>query len=46
MTVKAALSQLNVIGGAVRPPLVDLTQEEFATLTLDLADGGVEGFTA
>ncbi|MEO8107264.1 MAG: 4-hydroxy-tetrahydrodipicolinate synthase [Actinomycetes bacterium] len=46
MTVKAALSQLGVIGGAVRPPLVDLTQEEFATLTLDLADGGVEGFTA
>jgi 4-hydroxy-tetrahydrodipicolinate synthase len=46
MTVKAALSQLGVIGGAVRPPLVDLTQEEFATLTLDLADGGVEGFAA
>ena len=46
MTVKAALSQLGVIGGAVRPPLVDLTQEEFATLTLDLADGGVDGFTA
>lgn len=46
MTTKAALSQLGVIGGAVRPPLIDLTQEEFATLTLDLADGGVEGFTA
>ncbi len=46
MTTKAALSQLGVIGGAVRPPLVDLTQEEFATLTLDLADGGVEGFIA
>lgn len=46
MTTKAALSQLGVVGGAVRPPLVDLTQEEFATLTLDLADGGVEGFTA
>lgn len=46
MTTKAALSQLGVIGGAVRPPLVDLTQEEFATLTLDLANGGVEGFTA
>jgi 4-hydroxy-tetrahydrodipicolinate synthase len=46
MTVKAALSQLGVIGGAVRPPLVDLTQEEFAILTLDLADGGVEGFAA
>jgi len=45
MTVKAALSQLGVIGGAVRPPLVDLTQDEFALLTLDLADGGVEGFT-
>ena len=46
MTAKAALSQLGVIGRAVRPPLVDLTLEEFATLTLDLADGGVEGFTA
>lgn len=46
MTVKAALSQLGVIGGAVRPPLVDLTQDEFAMLTLDLADGGVEGFAA
>lgn len=46
MTVKAALSQLGVVNGAVRPPLVDLTQEEFARLTLDLADGGVEGFTA
>ena len=46
MTVKAALSQLGVIGGAVRPPLVELTQEEFARLTLDLADGGVEGFAA
>lgn len=44
MTAKAALSQLGVIGGAVRPPLVELTQEEFATLMLDLADGGVEGF--
>jgi len=46
MTTKAALSQLGVISGVVRPPLVDLTQEEFATLTLDLADGGVEGFSA
>jgi 4-hydroxy-tetrahydrodipicolinate synthase len=46
MTVKAALSQLGVVGGAVRPPLVDLTQDEFARLTLDLADGGVEGFAA
>lgn len=44
MTVKAALSQLGVIGAAVRPPLVELTQEEFARLTLDLADGAVEGF--
>ena len=32
MTVKAALAQLGVIGGAVRPPLVDLTPEELATL--------------
>lgn len=46
MTVKAALAQLGVIGAAVRPPLVDLTVEEFATLTLDLCDGGVEGFGA
>ena len=46
MTVKAALVQLGVIGAAVRPPLVDLTVEEFATLTLDLADGDVEGFRA
>ena len=28
MTAKAALSQLGVIGRAVRPPLVDLTLEE------------------
>jgi len=46
MTVKAALMQLGVIGGSVRPPLVDLTQDEFAQLTLDLADGGVTGFRA
>ena len=46
MTVKAALAQLGVIGASVRPPLVDLTVEEFATLTLDLADGDVEGFRA
>jgi 4-hydroxy-tetrahydrodipicolinate synthase len=46
LTVKAALSQLGVIEGAVRPPLVDLTQDEFARLTLDLADGAVEGFGA
>jgi 4-hydroxy-tetrahydrodipicolinate synthase len=46
MTVKAALAQLGVIGASVRPPLVDLTVEEFATLTLDLSDGAVEGFTA
>ena len=45
MTVKAALTQLGLIGGSVRPPLVDLTQEEFAMLTLDLADGGVTGFS-
>lgn len=46
MTVKAALAQLAVIGSSVRPPLVDLSQEEFARLTLDLADGGVAGFSA
>lgn len=46
MTVKAALAQLGVIGSSVRPPLVDLSQDEFARLTLDLADGAVEGFSA
>jgi 4-hydroxy-tetrahydrodipicolinate synthase len=46
MTVKAALTQLGVIPGAVRPPLVELTQEEFTRLTLDLADGFVDGFSA
>jgi 4-hydroxy-tetrahydrodipicolinate synthase len=46
MTVKAALTQRGIVGGAVRPPLVDLTQEQFTRLTLDLAEGGVEGFSA
>ena len=43
---KAALTQLRLPGGRVRPPLVDATEEELATLVLDLADGGVAGFTA
>lgn len=43
---KAALTQLGLPGGRVRPPLVDATEEELATLVLDLADGGVAGFTA
>ncbi|HUW15438.1 MAG TPA: 4-hydroxy-tetrahydrodipicolinate synthase [Actinomycetes bacterium] len=44
ITTKAALAQLGLPGGRVRPPLVDATEEELARLVLDLADGGVEGF--
>lgn len=46
ITVKAALAQLGLPGGPVRPPLVDATEFELAQLVLDLADGGVPGFTA
>src|SRR3954454_2933670 len=38
---KAALSLLGLPGGPVRPPLVDATEEEIATLRADLAAGGV-----
>jgi 4-hydroxy-tetrahydrodipicolinate synthase len=44
ITTKAALAQLGLPGGRVRPPMVDATEEELAGLVLDLADGGVEGF--
>ena len=44
ITIKAALAQLQLPAGPVRPPMVDATEEEFARLVLDLADGGVAGF--
>jgi len=44
--VKAALTQLGLPAGPVRLPLVDATEEQLATLVLDLADGGVAGFAA
>jgi len=44
ITIKAALAQLQLPAGQVRPPMVDATDEEFARLVLDLADGGVAGF--
>jgi 4-hydroxy-tetrahydrodipicolinate synthase len=46
ITVKAALAQLQLPSGPVRPPLVDVGEAEFAQLLLDLADGGVPGFAA
>ncbi len=46
ITVKAALTQLGLPAGPVRPPLVDATEAELAQLVLDLADGGVPGFAA
>ena len=46
MTVKAALARVGITGDAVRPPLVGLTSDEMHRLTVDLAEGGVEGFTA
>src|SRR5215212_3895531 len=39
--VKAALRELGLPAGPVRPPLVDATPEEVAQLRLDLAAGGV-----
>jgi 4-hydroxy-tetrahydrodipicolinate synthase len=38
---KAALRMLGLPGGSVRPPLVDATEEQIATLKNDLAAGGV-----
>jgi 4-hydroxy-tetrahydrodipicolinate synthase len=39
--VKAALRELGLPGGPVRPPLVDATPEQLAQLRTDLAAGGV-----
>ena len=41
MMVKAALQQLGLPAGPVRPPLVDATPEQVARLRADLAAGGV-----
>ncbi|SFE60756.1 4-hydroxy-tetrahydrodipicolinate synthase [Blastococcus tunisiensis] len=40
--VKAALKELGLPAGPVRPPLVDATPEEIARLREDLAAGGVD----
>ncbi|MGY1750617.1 4-hydroxy-tetrahydrodipicolinate synthase [Modestobacter sp. SYSU DS0511] len=42
ITVKAALRELGLPAGPVRPPLVDATPEELAQLREDLAHGGVQ----
>ena len=42
--IKAALAQLGLPSGPVRPPLPDATPEELDRLCRDLADGGVRGF--
>ncbi|GAB3198650.1 4-hydroxy-tetrahydrodipicolinate synthase [Geodermatophilus arenarius] len=39
--VKAALRELGLPAGPVRPPLVDATPEQIAQLRADLADGGI-----
>jgi 4-hydroxy-tetrahydrodipicolinate synthase len=41
MMIKAALGQLGLPAGPVRPPLVDATAEQIAQLRTDLAAGGV-----
>jgi 4-hydroxy-tetrahydrodipicolinate synthase len=41
MMIKAALRELGLPSGPVRPPLVDATPEEIAQLRIDLAAGGV-----
>jgi 4-hydroxy-tetrahydrodipicolinate synthase len=38
----AALRELHLPSGPVRPPLVDATPEQVAQLRKDLADGGVQ----
>jgi 4-hydroxy-tetrahydrodipicolinate synthase len=38
---KAALHELGLPAGPVRPPLVDATPEQVAQLRADLADGGI-----
>jgi 4-hydroxy-tetrahydrodipicolinate synthase len=40
--VKAALRELGLPSGPVRPPLVDATPDEIAQLRIDLAAGGVQ----
>jgi 4-hydroxy-tetrahydrodipicolinate synthase len=41
ITVKAALALQGLPGGPTRPPLVDATDDEIATLRADLAEAGV-----
>ncbi len=42
---KAALNELGLPAGPMRLPLVDATPEQVAQLRVDLAEGGVAGFT-
>jgi len=46
VSAKAALTQLGLPSGPVRPPMVDATEEQLAQLILDLADGEIPGFAA
>ncbi len=46
VSTKAALAQLGLPSGPVRPPMVDATEVELAQLVIDLADGQIEGFRA
>jgi 4-hydroxy-tetrahydrodipicolinate synthase len=39
--VKAALRELGLPAGPVRPPMVDATPEQLAQLRTDLAAGGI-----
>jgi len=41
MMIKAALRELGLPAGPVRPPLVDATPEQVARLRVDLAAGGL-----
>src|SRR5947209_4990722 len=41
MMIKAALRELGLPAGPVRPPLVDATPEQIARLRVDLAAGGI-----
>jgi 4-hydroxy-tetrahydrodipicolinate synthase len=41
MMIKAALRELGLPAGPVRPPLVDATPEQVARLRTDLTAGGV-----
>jgi 4-hydroxy-tetrahydrodipicolinate synthase len=42
MMIKAALRELGLPSGPVRPPLVDATPAEIAQLRIDLAAGGIQ----